>query len=82
MAKQVGKVTHYFDKIGVAVLALDNTLKVGDRIAFKKGEEELFEQEVESMQIDHKPVNKAKKGDDIAVKIDEKVKEGILVFKA
>ncbi len=81
MEKPIGKVTHYFDKISVAVLALDGTLKDGDKVIFRKGEEDLFEQEVASMQIDHKAVKKAKKGDEVAIKVDEKAKEGVLIFK-
>ncbi len=70
MAK-IGKVSHYFDKIGVAALTLSGPLKMGDTV--KIGE---LTQVVDSMQIDMVPVEKAKKGDDVAIKVDQKVKEG------
>ncbi|KKL79503.1 hypothetical protein LCGC14_2014180 [marine sediment metagenome] len=79
--KQIGKVTHYFDKISVAVIELSGVLKAGDTISFQRGGEELFQQEINSMQIDHEAVKKAKKGDDVAIKVDEKVREGVEVFK-
>ncbi len=79
--KQIGKVTHYFDKISVAVIELSGILKAGDMISFQRGGEEIFQQEISSMQIDHEAVKKAKKGDDVAIKVDEKVREGVEVFK-
>jgi len=79
--KKIGRVTHYYSKIGVAVLELTGGLSVGDRIRFERGGEELFEQEVSSIQIEHKEVKKAKKGDDIGLKTENEVKEGAEVFK-
>jgi len=83
MAKEtkIGKVTHFYDKIGVAIIALEKPLKVGDKIKFAKGSEDLFEQVVESMQIEHENVEKAKKGDVIGLKVDKEVKENTEVFK-
>ena len=80
--KPIGKVTHYFSNIGVAVIDLLSPLKVGDTIRIVGGEETDFEQEVKSMQIDHKDVKSAKKGDSMGMKVDEKVHEGYKVFKA
>jgi len=79
--KKIGRVTHYYSKIGVAVLELTGDLTVGERIRFERGGEELFEQEVSSIQIEHKEVKKAKKGDDIGLKTEKEVKEGAEVFK-
>jgi len=73
--KAIGKVVHYFDKIGVAIVELSKALKVGDTVTFKRGEQE-FEQVVDSMQIDHVGVEKAKKGQVIGMKVSEPVKEG------
>jgi len=73
---KLGKVTHYFDKIGVAVLELTAPLKVGDRIKFPD-----FEQTVASMQIEHEQIEKAKKGDSIGLKVDQPVKKDVKVFK-
>jgi putative protease len=78
--KLVGKVTHYFTKIGVAVIELEDTLKVGDRISIE-GATTNFEQEVESMQIEHTNVTEAKKGDSIGLKVVDRVRAGDLVFK-
>lgn len=75
MAKSVGKVTHYFDKIGVAVLKLKTKLGVGDTVKFS-GHGNEFSQTISSMQLEHKPVETAKPGDDVAVKVDQPVKEG------
>ena len=81
--KLVGIVTHYFDKISVAALKLTAPLKVGDKIKFRnKAGEDLFEQTVTSMQIEHQPVEKAKKGAEVGIKVDQKVHEGNEVYLA
>jgi len=80
--KLIGKVVHYFDKIGVAVIKLSDTLKKGDAIRIVGGESTDFEQEVESMEVDHQKIEKAKKGDDVGLKVKEKVREGYKVYKA
>lgn len=77
---KVGKVTHYYDNIGVAILELSDTLKVGDRIKFE-GHGADFEQEVTSLQVNHKQVEKASKGEMIGMKTDQKVREGTDVEK-
>ena len=76
----VGKVTHFFGKISVAVIELSAELKVGDKIRFKKGVES-FDQAVSSMQIEHAPVQKAKKGQAIGMMVAQPVHEGAEVFK-
>ncbi len=75
-SKVIGKITHYFDKIGVAALTLTDKLVVGDSI--KIGD---LTQVISSMQIEHQVVEKAKKGDDVAIKVDSPVKEGMEVEK-
>lgn len=77
--KEIGKITHWYDKIGVAVVKLTGTLKAGDKIKVRRGEEE-FETEVESMQIEHENVESAKKGDEAAIKLPQKTKEGAAVY--
>ncbi|MBI2475651.1 MAG: hypothetical protein HYV67_00190 [Candidatus Taylorbacteria bacterium] len=79
--KEIGKVTHWYDKIGVAVVKLSAALKVGDKIKVKRGEEE-FEDLVSSMQLDHAPVQGGKKGQEVAVKLSRPAKDGALVCKA
>lgn len=81
MQFKVGEVTHYYDKIGVAIVELDGALAVGDKVKFARGGEDLFEQEVKSMQIEHEQVETAKKGDVIGLETDKEVKEGAEVFK-
>ena len=78
---KVGKVTHYYDKIGVAIIELSAGLSDGDKIKFVRGGEDLFEQDVSSMQIEHERIKKAKKGDAIGLKTVEEVKEGADVYK-
>ncbi len=78
---KVGTVTHYYDKIGVAIVELDGTLSVGEKIKFVRGGEDLFEQPVESIQIEHKKLDSAGKGDVVGLKTQEAVKEGTEVFK-
>ena len=78
--KEIGKVTHFYDKIGVMVVKLTDKVSVGDTIKVKRGDEE-FEEKVESMQVEHESIEKAKKGDEIAIKIAGKTKEGAVVYK-
>ncbi len=78
--KEIGTVTHFYDKIGVMVVKLTDKVSVGDTIKIKRGDEE-FEEKVESMQVEHENIEKAKKGDEIAIKISGKTKEGAVVYK-
>jgi len=78
--KLVGKVTHYFGNIGVAVIELSDTLKVGDDIRIVGGEAD-FTQNVESMEIEHQKVKEAKKGESIGLRVNQKTREGYKVYK-
>lgn len=78
---KVGKVTHYYNKIGVAIVELAGTLSVGDKIKFVRGGEDVFEQKVESIQIEHEKKESAKKGEVVGLKVEKEVKEGAEVFK-
>lgn len=77
--KQIGKITHYFGKIGVAVVELAGGLKAGDTIIIS-GHGKEFEQLVDSMQVEHENVSAAKSGDAVGMKVVEPVKEGCLVY--
>jgi putative protease len=77
--KKVGTVTHYFGKIGVAILQLDVPLKVGDTLKFQ-GHGADFEQSVAQMQVDHADVTEAAAGSQVGMKVDQPVKEGTEVF--
>jgi len=76
----VGKITHYFDKIGVAVVEVLAPIKVGDQIKIS-GHGNEFTQEVTSMQIEHQQVQEAQKGQTVGMKVDQPVKEGDEVYK-
>lgn len=79
--KHLGKVVHYYDHIGVAIVDLASPLRVGETVKLKRGDSELL-QRVDSMQIEHQPVTQAKKGDVIGMKVDYEVREGTLVVPA
>jgi translation elongation factor EF-Tu-like GTPase len=78
--KLIGKITHYFGKIGVAVVQLEDTLKVGDTIRIVGGQID-FTQTVDSMEIEHQKVKEAKAGDSVGLKVNQKVREGYKVYK-
>lgn len=77
--KEIGKITHFFNKIGVAVLELSGNLKVGDMIVIAAHTGD-FEQIVDSMQVEHEQVTEAKTGDAVGLKVSQPVKEGDLVY--
>jgi len=71
----VGEVTHYYDKIQVAVVKLvSGDLKVGDKVRLTDSAGEDVEQEIKSMQIEHAKIEIAKKGDEFGLKVDTPVK--------
>ncbi|PIP24955.1 MAG: hypothetical protein COX34_01415 [Candidatus Nealsonbacteria bacterium CG23_combo_of_CG06-09_8_20_14_all_36_12] len=78
--KLIGKITHYFGKIGVAVIELSDTLKVGDTIRIVGGATD-FTQTVDSMEVEHQKVQEAKAGESIGLKVNEKIREGYSVYK-
>lgn len=80
MEKEIGKVTHYFNKISVVIVDLTDSLSVGDTIHIVGHSTDLT-QKVTSMQIEHENVEEAKKGDSVGIKVDERVKEGDVVYK-
>jgi putative protease len=77
---RIGKVTHYYNHISVAVLDLTGELKVGDTILIL-GRITDFEQQVSSMEIEHKEIQSAGSGTEVAIKVIELVREGDTVFK-
>ncbi len=80
MDKEIGKVIHYFDKAMVAVVRLTDSLKVGETVKFVHGENE-FNQTIDSMEVEHKKIQSAGQGDEVAVKVEQRAKEGTKVFK-
>ena len=79
--KEIGEVSNYFEHIGAAAIKLSESLKVGDRIKIKGGEIE-FEQKVKSMQLDHLDVKSGKKGEEVGIIVEQKVRKGYKVFKS
>lgn len=77
----IGKITHFFPHVNAAVITLKAPLKVGDQIRVKGHTTDLTEN-VSSMQIDHKPINEAKKGDEIGLLVNSRVRAGDIVYKA
>jgi len=80
MKEIIGKVTHYFARIGVAVLELNGDLKVGDSI-YIMGHTTDCEQTVGSLEIDHQKVQSVGPGDEVAMKVARKVRAGDMVYK-
>lgn len=78
---KIGKVIHYYDKIQVAIVELAADLAVGDKIKFVRGGEDVFEQNVDSIQIEHEKKESASKGETVGLKVEKGVKEGTEVFK-
>lgn len=79
--KPIGLVDHFFGNISVAGVSLKAPLKVGD-VVHIKGHTTDFVQKIDSMQIEHESVLKAKKGDDIGLKVKGKVREHDVVYLA
>ena len=77
---QIGTITHYYGKIGVAIIQLTDVLKPGETIHIK-GHTSDFTQQVGSMQIEHKDVSEAKSGDLVGIKIEQKTHPSDKVFK-
>jgi len=78
--KEVGRITHYFSKIGVAVLELSDKLSVGDRVLIR-GMTTNIEQTVDSMQIDRVDIESAEAGKSVGLKVEDRVREGDSVYK-
>ena len=77
----IGVVTHYFPNVKAAVVMLKNPLVVGEEVKFQ-GHTTNFSQKVTSMQINHRPLQRAKKGDEIGLEVNERVREHDLLLPA
>jgi len=77
---EVGRVTHFYPKISVAIVELKASLSIGDKILIK-GATTNFEQTVESMQIEHKNIERAEAGQIIGLKVKERVRENDKVYR-
>ena len=77
---KIGAVTHYYGNIGVAVIGLTDTIRVGDTIHFF-GSTTDFRQQVDSLQIEHENLEEVAGGQDVAIKVTRKVRGGDRVYK-
>lgn len=78
--KQIGTVTHFYNRICVAVIELTDEIKIGDTIHFL-GRSTDFRQDVISLQIEHEQVEVAGQGGEVALKVDQRVRRGDKVYK-
>jgi putative protease len=78
--KLIGEVTHFYNRIGVAVVDLSGSIEIGDQVHFF-GRSTDFRQQVQSMQIEHQPVSEAGKGQEIAVKVERRVRNHDKLYK-
>jgi len=78
--ERIGEIVHYYHKISVAVIKLNKPLQAGDKIHFI-GAHTDFLQEIRSMQIEHEVVDEAQAGDEVAVKVDRRVRRGDTAFR-
>lgn len=76
----IGQVTHYYNRIGVAVLRLTGDLKIGDTVLILGHTTEL-EQRVTSMEIEHQKVEAVQAGQEVALRVEEPVRKGDVVYK-
>ncbi len=76
----LGEITHYFPHVSAGVIKLSKDLKSGDTVQVK-GHTTDFKQTVDSLQVDHVPVTEAKKGQEIGLKVKDRVRIGDTVYK-
>lgn len=79
MERKIGEVTHYFTNIDVAAIELEDELNVGDTIRIK-GHTTDFEMKIDSMEVDRDPIETGKPGQEIAIKVKNRVREHDEVF--
>jgi putative protease len=79
--KPIGEVTHYYSHLGVAIVKFAKAVSAGTKLRFK-GATTDFEETAASMQFDHKPIETAKKGQEVGIKVGQKVRDGDQVFEA
>ena len=79
-AKPIGKVTHYYGGIEVAIVKFNKATKKGTQVRFS-GATTNFEQSLDSMQYEHKDIASAPKGKEVGVKVEDKVRDGDEVYE-
>ncbi len=80
MERLIGEVTHYFPRIGVAAVRLDDDLNSGDAVMVR-GDQTNFSQTVSSIQLEHQTVSRGLKGQEIGVKVERRVHSGDRIYR-
>lgn len=81
MLEKIGEVTHYFPHVNAAaVKLLRSGLKVGD-VIYLKGHTTDFKEEVQSIQLDHESIVEGKKGQEIGLSVNSRVRIGDSVYR-
>ena len=80
-SKPIGEVTHFYGGLGVAIVKFKETVRVGDEVRFF-GATTDFSERIKSMQYDHKDITEAKKGQEVGIKVEGKVREGDEAYRA
>jgi hypothetical protein len=78
---KVGKVTHYYDKLGVAIVEVEGSFKASDALKFSGHGVDFEQQPPQSIQVDHKAAESAEKGEVVGLKVTQEVREGTEVEK-
>lgn len=78
--ERIGEVTHYFNRINVAVVMLDKDVQMGDQVHFL-GRHTDFRQEITSMQVEHESISHAEAGSEIAIKVIKRVRRGDSIYR-
>lgn len=80
--QRVGKISHYYNHLGVAIIEVEKPFAIGDVLKFiRRGDKtELFQQTISSIQEEHQQIEKTKKGQSVGLKVEKPVHEGVEVF--
>ncbi|MEK6875161.1 MAG: hypothetical protein AABX30_00590 [Nanoarchaeota archaeon] len=78
--KLIGEVSNFFEHVGVIAIKLSDVLKIGDKIRIIGGETD-FTESIKSMQLQHKNIDKAKKGDEVGIKVSGRARKGYKVYR-
>jgi len=77
--KKVGVITHYYTKIGVGIVKFTAPFKIGNTLHFQ-GHATDFKQTITEIELDHQKIQSAKKGQEVGIKLDQKVRENDTVY--
>ncbi len=78
---KIGRVINFYEKTSIAIVELDGTLAVGDRIKFSREGNFVCEQKVELIQMGYKKLDSATRGDVVGLKTNEETQKGDEIFK-